>query len=1140
MKTHTPQFKEEIKKFGRQLDSKITYQLRGETIELGSEDINSITPTFQGDILKSTMKQLDIDSNVDIPLGAILKYQFGVLVDGNYEYLDFGNYVVYSSEKQEDTRSYKLTCYDLMLYTMTDYNELQTGEFPMTVKEYLECLCHDLSLEFANSIGTFTNYDKIIPSDLYANLGYTYRDIFDELAQVTASTICINDNNQVEVRYIQDMVRTTINGENNELSFNYTNDMNILNLKINGKTENDKKITGINNLLEITNYEQELNGIKITVNEDKSITINGKATANTSIYIPINLDFELNKKYIYSTKNHLTSNTYTTSFRKADKSIIYSGTGLDGSKNSLIITPTENRTAKFMAIYTIQNVEFNNYTIYPMVEEGEKEHSFVPYGKWLKLFNESSNDQLIIDMGNYSIGDSESIDINNGKAILNRINGEKVILGNYDINIVDGKNKITLEEDILTTLSFEYGTYETIDEEYLKDINVNFGEKYGPINSIVLSRAGGSDNVYLQDERSIEENGLHELKISDNQIMNGNNRSDYLPGILERLDGLEYYLNDFSSTGICYLDLCDRYNIKVGDNIYSCIMFNDEINIAQGLEENIHTDMPEESQTDYTKADKTDRRINETYLIVDKQNQQIEGVISQTTEQNSKIARISATVDELNAKISDIADITVSGETSYASLQLNNINQSEPIYLKVRPIIENISYLYPNNNLFPSNDIYPGRTRTIRFENIKTNEIFDYELEQDLLYFDGNTYDTFELSYDGQTCRIVKRCAYNDDGEVIKLDQEEVFDYDFPEILLTDGDYIVSILGYNTGYIYTTLMASNIYTTQFATRAEVSSQLKQTSTQILSEVDAKFILTEDEITQLNSKIDQTAGEINLEVSKKVGNNEVISRINQTPEQIKINANKLKLEGYTTINNGFSVDLQGNATMNNAKVTGGTIRLTDPSNPNMASFYIGESIYRGDGILLIKGNYRSQYDAGSILLWDNNDNMAMLTPSQLTTETGNFQGLYVGYTGTRVETIRNIKSFNFVESQYPPYLEIISNNGSAYGITVWSSDKRLKKNIKNSNYNAIDTIKKIKHREFDYKNGKHCDIGYVADELQEINKDLIIEVGNDKIKQPFINEIIPILSKAIQEQQEIIENLQNQINELKEMINNGNK
>ena len=76
--------------------------------------------------------------------------------------------------------------------------------------------------------------------------------------------------------------------------------------------------------------------------------------------------------------------------------------------------------------------------------------------------------------------------------------------------------------------------------------------------------------------------------------MNRNDRSDYLPDIFSKLGGLEYYLNDFSSTGICYYDLCDRYTINIGEEYYSCVMLNDEINITQGLEENIYTEMPEQ------------------------------------------------------------------------------------------------------------------------------------------------------------------------------------------------------------------------------------------------------------------------------------------------------------------------------------------------------------------------------------------------------------------------------------------------------------------------------------------------------------------------------------------------------------------
>ena len=51
-----------------------------------------------------------------------------------------------------------------------------------------------------------------------------------------------------------------------------------------------------------------------------------------------------------------------------------------------------------------------------------------------------------------------------------------------------------------------------------------------------------------------------------------------------------------------------------------------------------------------------------------------------------------------------------------------------------------------------------------------------------------------------------------------------------------------------------------------------------------------------------SYIDQTAESINQVVSKKVGNNEIISKINQSAEKITISADKLNLNGYLTISN----------------------------------------------------------------------------------------------------------------------------------------------------------------------------------------------------------------------------------------------
>ena len=47
--------------------------------------------------------------------------------------------------------------------------------------------------------------------------------------------------------------------------------------------------------------------------------------------------------------------------------------------------------------------------------------------------------------------------------------------------------------------------------------------------------------------------------------------------------------------------------------------------------------------------------------------------------------------------------------------------------------------------------------------------------------------------------------------------------------------------------------------------------------------------------EMNSSITQTANEINMEVRKKVDENEIISKINQSAEQVQIDANKISLK-----------------------------------------------------------------------------------------------------------------------------------------------------------------------------------------------------------------------------------------------------
>lgn len=291
-----------------------------------------------------------------------------------------------------------------------------------------------------------------------------------------------------------------------------------------------------------------------------------------------------------------------------------------------------------------------------------------------------------------------------------------------------------------------------------------------------------------------------------------------------------------------------------------------------------------------TTKDSIESSVSSVTTKVEKVENDMGDVISTVTSQNEKISKITQTTDEINSKISDIADITTSGESQQASVNLIKVNESEPIAIKIHPTTEDISYLYPSNYLYPSDDLYLNN-RIIRFTNTDTNEVFDYELPDDLLYYDANNYDEFILNYDSQTCSVIKRVEYikETNKNAIKT-TEETINYGFPTIALSAGNYTVSLPGYSNAYIYVQLMASNIYTTQFATKVELS-----------------------------SSISQTAKEINIEVEEKVGKEEVIARINLTKETATIQASKVNISGViNAINNNTSTTINGN------KITTGTI------------------------------------------------------------------------------------------------------------------------------------------------------------------------------------------------------------------------
>lgn len=95
----------------------------------------------------------------------------------------------------------------------------------------------------------------------------------------------------------------------------------------------------------------------------------------------------------------------------------------------------------------------------------------------------------------------------------------------------------------------------------------------------------------------------------------------------------------------------------------------------------------------------------------------------------------------------------------------------------------------------------------------------------------------------------------------------------------------------------------------YSTTTEMNTRINATAEGISAEVTQK-LQSYSTTEQMNSAIRQTADSINTEVSKKVNGDEIISKINQSAENVSIEANKINLNGAVTANQNFKIGLDG--------------------------------------------------------------------------------------------------------------------------------------------------------------------------------------------------------------------------------------
>ena len=968
MKTHTTDFKNEIKKFGKQISSKVfryfSFSLitednnflitenglnlvleqfdKNNKEQIIEENINDIKIIQDSQLLRSLMKKIELETMVELDIKDVIRVNFGILVNENYEYLDYGNYVVYKKTYNASNKSWNYVCYDMMLYSMIQYKRLNIS-YPITIRNYLKAIADKMGIGFANENDDFTNYNQLIKKDYFQGKNVTLRDILDFLSQATASVICINENDELEIRYPQNVGEyetqegTSLSIENagdcSDLLFDLYGDTSQNGTPTSSTPVNVDTVTGRQdiivegkNLFNPTTFTTKNNvscsqegvitstgstttawgysnrnitmtmkagtytfslyisqvgstsnflcmriynssntqlgeirrtnagtySTTITFSQETTIGImfkfeandvstlqieNGSTSTDYKSYSETTYEINLGKNlfpipfltstgsgnillnyainipsgvYTLSFKNRYsptqnqnvrfdyedgtyltititpsqTQNTFTlaknvtkltwyvreainisniqlekgsqaTSYREYKtpielckigdyKDFIRKGTGKNlfdkdnlnyvgryyvsnngtvtasaydkmiyvklepnttytftqTARSNVTVRPslftsipevnsvgtvlgtftgtgaitqtftTTNTAIYFTWVYYNQN-SLNGYTEQQMldsiqIELGNQSTLFEPYGfkdKWYLyktigkvVFNGSESWTKTSDVGISVFYNQNTILSTVRNALSNyftykfanqegkmyfasdtRIcfvmnssytdgNSFKTWLGTHNttvyyvlatptiteitdsellnqlksIELLEGINNITIDSNNLSSsLSLTYlSEMDTINEEYLKDINVNFGENFGPVNKISLVDSENKIEYMAQDDIAIEKNNLIEIRMTDNPILLNSDQEFVCNNILKKLSGIYYSINDFSLTGICYYDYLDIFKVSIEGNSYKCLLLNDEIEITQGLQETIYSDPLENSDTE--------------------------------------------------------------------------------------------------------------------------------------------------------------------------------------------------------------------------------------------------------------------------------------------------------------------------------------------------------------------------------------------------------------------------------------------------------------------------------------------------------------------------------------------------------------
>ena len=485
-------------------------------------------------------------------------------------------------------------------------------------------------------------------------------------------------------------------------------------------------------------------------------------------------------------------------------------------------------------------------------------------------------------------------------------------------------NKCYIDFDVPTTVTNEY---DKISTSNYYDLSLQ-KKVFGPVNRVVIGMTDiEGENAYIEDKDSIAVNGVCELQIMDcNITYTPELRQQAITGA-SRLFGLTYLPLEINTTGHPWLLGKELIEVTTTEGTkVTTIPFDRTIEYMGHIKTKLTSKADTKTETEYKNPGTLETSVRQTRIIVDKQGQTITQLVTNVDEHDSQITQIEQDVDSITQTVSQISDLTRE-VTGNGSITLEDAYEG---YLLSFKIHGDICPLFPRTNLYPSPTLFMKPSSyylTIDYQENGENKQQIIQLPFDYLLINENVYDEFVIETDG-SCYKIKRLQLLADGTISELDEGQIINYDNMMIPIYKGNNTYS-LNYYTPTFDVIYSKQSDLTDVFATKVDVSSSISQTRDEI-----------ELSVTQ--------------EITDATDTETLISKINLSPGQIK-------LEGTVTANENFKILQDGSIEAVNGSFSG-NIYLPD-----------GGKVIGGDGLLTnlqftSNGKYHG-YDWSGVFAYD---------------------------------------------------------------------------------------------------------------------------------------------------------------------------